>query len=116
MNPSSLLVKPEVAAEQLGEEGTTGPQPPEPTKAKPGKKQVRRFHGVKQVDPVRLSGEAGTIANEIVQHLTKLPTSEVEVTIEIAATSDEEIPDDVQRTVTENAKTLKFDQFGFEES
>src|SRR6266508_968869 len=117
MNPSSLLVKPEVTAKQLEEEGAgAGPQTLKPAEPPRPGKQVRRFHGVKRVDPVRLSGEAGTIANEVVQHLTKLSNAEVEVTIEIAAKTDEAIPDDVQRTVTENAKTLKFDQFGFVES
>jgi len=112
MNPSSLLVKPDVAAKQLA----TGPPPPPPPPPPPKGKPVRRFHGVKQVDPVRLTGEAGTIANEVVQHLTKLPNAEVEITIEIEARTEDAIPEDVQRTVTENAKTLKFDQFGFEEA
>ncbi len=117
LNPSSILVKPEAAAKQLEESGAVvGPEPRELADAPRAGKQIRRFHGVKIVDPVRLSGEAGTIANEVVQHLTKLPSAEVEVTIEIAARTAEDIPEDVQRTVTENAKTLKFDQFGFEES
>jgi hypothetical protein len=42
--------------------------------------------------------------------------ADVEVTIEIAAKRDEGFADDVTRTVGENARTLKFDQYGFEES
>jgi hypothetical protein len=38
------------------------------------------------------------------------------VKLEITADVPASIPDDVVRTVTENAKTLKFDQHGFEES
>jgi hypothetical protein len=36
------------------------------------------------------------------------------VRIEIEATNEEGFPDYVVRTVTENAKTRKFDQQGFE--
>jgi hypothetical protein len=39
----------------------------------------------------------------------------VEVTLEIRAEVAEGVPDDVVRTVTENAATLKFSSQGFEE-
>ena len=42
--------------------------------------------------------------------------TDVEVRIEITAKSEDGFTDDVVRTVTENARTLKFDQHGFEES
>lgn len=35
---------------------------------------------------------------------------------EISANMPSGVPDDVVRTVTQNAKTLKFEQHGFEES
>jgi hypothetical protein len=38
----------------------------------------------------------------------------VAVRLEVTAEVPEGVPDDVARTVTENAKTLKFDQHGFE--
>ena len=41
--------------------------------------------------------------------------ADVEITLEIHATVPEGIPDNVVRTISENAATLKFDQFGFEE-
>ena len=39
----------------------------------------------------------------------------VEVRLEIQAEIPSGAPDDVVRTVTENARTLKFDQHGFEQ-
>jgi hypothetical protein len=39
----------------------------------------------------------------------------VEIKLEISADIPTGVPDDVVRTVTENAKTLKFEQHGFEE-
>ncbi len=49
------------------------------------------------------------------QHLNGLLGAEVEVTIEIHARVPEGIPDAVVRTVSENARTLKFAQFEFDE-
>jgi hypothetical protein len=49
------------------------------------------------------------------QHLEALLDSGVEVTLEITAQSHQGFPDNVVRIVTENARTLKFDNFGFEE-
>jgi hypothetical protein len=40
----------------------------------------------------------------------------VNVTLELRVTVPDGVPDDAVRTVSENARTLKFDSFGFEES
>jgi hypothetical protein len=63
-----------------------------------------------------MSRDAGQVADEVVKHLAGLVDTDVEVRIEITAKSEDGFADDVVRTVTENAKTLKFDQHGFEES
>jgi hypothetical protein len=44
-----------------------------------------------------------------------LVDADVEVKLEISAEVPSGVPGDVVRTVTENAKTLGFDQQGFEE-
>jgi hypothetical protein len=76
---------------------------------------ARRFHGVVEIDPERINRDAGSIAENVVQHLTKLPGASVRVTIEVHANVPDGAPDDVQRTVNENARTLKFQDFGFDE-
>ena len=88
-----------------GDEGTTIKPPPQP----------KRFFGSCKLDPTRLTGETGKIADEVVQHLTSLLGASVEVSIEIHANIPAGVPENVVRTVTENSKTLKFDEFGFEE-
>ncbi len=75
----------------------------------------RRFHGSTTLDPARVGRDAGKVAEEVVQHLTGLLGSEVEVTLEIHANIQDGAPDSVVRTVSENCRTLKFDSFGFEE-
>jgi hypothetical protein len=84
--------------------------------SEPTEKVVQRFFGVKALDPQRVSRDADQIATEIVTHLVGLVGADVDVKIEIAAHVPDGVPDDVVRTVTENAKTLKFDQHGFEEN
>ncbi|GIU94958.1 MAG: hypothetical protein KatS3mg012_1415 [Gaiellaceae bacterium] len=124
---ASVVVKPEVAREQLRQVVTgaggiasaesmgvptveVGEAPAEAGPAPPG-----RFYGAVSIDPVRMSRDAGQVADEVVKHLVGLADAEVEVRIEITATREGGFPDDVVRTVTENARTLKFDQHGFEE-
>jgi hypothetical protein len=51
----------------------------------------------------------------VLSHLTSLLGTNVQITVEIAATNDEGFPDTTVRNVTENAKTLKFTDYGFED-
>lgn len=76
--------------------------------------QPKRFYGSVKVDATRMSRDAGRLADEIVQHLAKQLMSNVEVRIEISAAAAGGYPENVVRTVTENCRTLKFDNAGFE--
>jgi predicted AAA+ superfamily ATPase len=131
LDGQSVLVKPTVAAEQLTEdrkkrEGAAGVDTEKAVDTTGGTGDIaagavegvqakpRRFHGNVQINPTRLSRDAADIAEAIVQHLTGLVGSNVDVSVEIQAEIPEGAPDDVVRTVTENAKTLKFREFGFE--
>ena len=119
-----LLVKPEVARQQLDAEAPApGPSPspgpsPDPTPP-PGpspvpEPSIRRFHGTVNLDPARVGRDAGRIGEEVITHLAGLVGSEVTVTVEIEADLPNGAPDHVVRTVTENSRTLKFTTFGFE--
>ncbi len=52
---------------------------------------------------------------EVLQHLAALMSADVEVTLEIQARVPDGVPENVVRTVTENARTLKFTSAEFEE-
>jgi hypothetical protein len=80
-----------------------------------GSRLLRRFHGVVELDTLRISRDAGRLAEEIVQHLSTLPSANVRVRLEIDAEMPEGVPDRVVRTVSENCRTLKFISQGFEE-
>jgi predicted AAA+ superfamily ATPase len=75
----------------------------------------RRFHGAVKLDSLRVGRDAGRIADEVIQHLTKLVGANVEVTLEIHAQLQDGASDKTVRDVTENCRTLRFDTFGFEE-
>jgi hypothetical protein len=118
--PTGLLVRPEIAKQQLELETkpvtvSTEEKPPEkrpPRSPEPTK--PKRFHGSATLDPTRVGRDAGRIADEIVAHLTGLMNSTVKVTLEIDAEIPSGAPDQVVRTVTENCRTLKFTSQGFE--
>jgi hypothetical protein len=123
--PATLIVHPERAARQLaaqpsGDAGTATEVQSE-TQSEPGEaggealQRPVRFHGVVRLNPERLSRDFGQVATEVVSHLASLLGTKVEVTVEIAAHNDEGFPDTTVRNVSENVKTLKFDDFGFED-
>ena len=130
-----LLVKPDVARQQLdaekpqpggggaavhpgtGGEGPApggGPGPGTPPPDTPTATQPVRFHGTVPLDSARVGRDAGRIADEVISHLSGLVGARVTVTLEIQAEVPSGTPDHVVRTVTENSRTLKFTNQGFE--
>jgi len=75
----------------------------------------RRFFGVKALNPDRYALDFKTIADEILAHLRQ-PGTRLTVRLEIEAERDEGFSEAEVRTVSENSRTLRFDQSGFEES
>lgn len=67
------------------------------------------------LDSTRAGRDASRVAEEVVAHLAGLPGAEVTVTLEIEALIPDGAPENVVRTVTENAAALKFASHGFEE-
>jgi len=77
---------------------------------------IRRFHGSVTIDPLRLGRDASQIAEEVVQHFTRVPGARVEITLEIQADLPDGAPEKLIRDVSENCRTLRFSNHGFEES
>ena len=125
---TALLVKPDVARRQMESEVPSAPAPGGPPEAPPerpggsGSSSTspkpaplpRRFHGSVTLDTTRVGRDAGRIAEEVVAHLSGLVGADVTVTLEIHAAVPSGAPDNVVRTVTENCRTLKFSDHGFE--
>jgi hypothetical protein len=142
LNATSVVVKPKVAvAQQEKEAAAAAPDKPSPPMAtppqgittgavsgtsapgpsptsgsiEPRKVVLRRFHGTVKIDSTRLSRDVDQIASAVVQHLGGLLGAKVTITMEIEANIPSGAPDNVVRTVTENCRTLKFENSGFEE-
>jgi predicted AAA+ superfamily ATPase len=129
---SGLLVKPELARAQIdadsakttpggpptgvgsGGEGAPGPVAVAGREKPRGPTLPTRFHGTVSLDPSRVGRDSSRIAEEVIAHLVGLVGSTVTVTLEIEANMPSGAPDNVVRTVTENSRTLKFEQQGFE--
>jgi hypothetical protein len=131
---TAVIVKPEVAAEQLEQEeyalqirnsakpaDSTEKSSQLPISGSNGSVEKatattiialppvrRRFHGSIKVKPMMLSTEIAKISEAVIQHLSSLIDAEVEVTLDIAAYIPNGAPEHVVRTVTENCRTLKF--------
>jgi predicted AAA+ superfamily ATPase len=124
-----LLLKPEVAAQQLEAEvlkhapSPTGTEPvtpvavggdsilPPPAPAAP---KATRYFGSVVLDSERVGRDASRIADEVISHLAALVGAKVKVTLEIEADLPEGLSDTVTRIVLENGRTLKFGSQGFE--
>src|ERR1700694_1032207 len=126
MDSTAVLVKPDAARRQM----TPAPRPTgDGSDAEMGKKGEERgppttttrrlplrFFGRVSLEPVRLLRDVGDIAEAIVRQLGKAGKTNVRITLEVDADCESGFPEDVQRTVTENARTLKFESHEFEDA
>jgi len=77
--------------------------------------RLRRFYAVARLDPERYQRDFAKLAAEVVANLAGHLGTDVEISVEIRATNEAGFPDALVRTVTENARTLKVDEHGFEQ-
>ena len=85
-----------------------------PTGQAPPKLPPNVYLGSVKLDPMRIVKDAGRVVVEVIEHLSTLPDAEVEVTLEMRVRIPEGVKEDTLRTVSENAKTLKFQASSFE--
>jgi len=89
--------------------------PPRPdSPPPPAAPRLKRYHGTVILDSDRVGRDAGRIAEEIISHLVLQTGARVTVTLEIEAELPSGAGDSLVRTVTENARTLRFTNQGFE--
>ena len=128
--PSGLVVRPDAVAAQLAAEraetvhgpGDSGegagdpasPDGEEPV-LEPGDPGLpTRYWGRITLDSQRWTRVAADIADAIVNQLARADGASVEITIEVEGTSSDGFDEATQRTVSENAATLKFTSGEFE--
>jgi hypothetical protein len=122
---TTLVVRPDVAASQLHDEevvsAASDDREPEATPTLPDAHErlveddkLRRFYAVVRLDPERYQRDFSKLAAEVIANLAGLLGTNVEISVEVKATNADGFPEHVTRTVTENARTLKLDSYGFE--
>jgi len=128
---SLLLVRPDIALRQIAADAV--PEKPLDDPSDPSAPDDRtsthvtppvdvafpivktRFFGVKTLNSSKIALDFKNIAEEVLAHLRSGDTS-LTVRIEIEAVDTAGFDEGKIRTISENTKTLRFDQAGFEES
>ncbi len=79
------------------------------------KKKNRHFSMDVPLDSVRINKDVSTYVSEILSHLMNLPGAQVEIRLDVDIEVPDGTPSHVVTTVSENCRTLKIDNFHFEE-
>lgn len=80
------------------------------------KSKPTAFFGSVQLNSTKSAMDMSVIAKEVLAHLMALPGATADMTLDIRINVPGGVPDTVVRTVTENARTLKFSQTDFDVS
>ena len=118
---NDLIVKRDVARELLAgqqaeqalrvERKQTAHMPQLPKEKKP----KTRYYGRVAVEPDRANRDMPTIVEEVIQRLTSLTDTKIEITLEISCERQAGFDEVTVRTVSENSRSLKFAEHSFEE-
>lgn len=94
-------------AHEVREDGASTTQPAMP--------KNRRFFMSADLDTTRINRDVQKYVEEIIQHLTTVDGARVKVSLEVEAETDEGFTQQTVRTISENCRTLRVRDSGFEE-
>lgn len=75
-----------------------------------------RFFMSAKLDNTRVNKNVNDYLTEVIQHLMSVDGADVELTLEVSVSASSGIPSSIVRTVSENCRTLKIQNFGFEDN
>lgn len=75
-----------------------------------------RFFMSAKLDNTRVNKNVNDYLTEVIQHLMSVDGADVELTLEVSVNAPEGFPSATVRTVSENCRTLKIQNFGFEDN
>ena len=73
----------------------------------------KHFYMSAKLDNTRVNRDVQNYLQEIIQHLMTVESSQVELRLEVEVIAPKGIPSSTVRTVSENCRTLKVENFGF---
>jgi predicted AAA+ superfamily ATPase len=87
----------------------------EQQQSQPQKPKNTHFYMSAKLDNTRINRDVQRLVEEVISHLTSVDGSQVEVCLEVNVEAQDGLPQSTVRTVSENCKTLKVKDFGFDE-
>jgi len=87
----------------------------DPVPTQPAAPKNRRFFMSADLDTTRINRDVQKYVEEIIQHLTSVSGAKVKVSLEVEAETDEGFSQQTVRTISENCRTLRVRDSGFEE-
>ncbi|MGN1381399.1 MAG: hypothetical protein ACI4W2_01135 [Eubacterium sp.] len=103
-NPGENTPSTGFVAEGKGTAQTTNPEP-----------KNKHFYMSVKLDNTRANRDMNNYMQEIIQHLMSVDGANVELKLEVQVNAPNGVPASTVRTVSENCKTLKVDDFGFDD-
>ncbi|MGI6466950.1 MAG: DUF499 domain-containing protein [Sphaerochaetaceae bacterium] len=100
---------------EVGQEGEQdGPVSDVDPSTAPKSQGPRRFYLSTKLDTTRFIRDIGKLNDEILNHLLSLDGKKIEIRLDVDIEFKEDVPNEIVRTVTENSRTLKVDDSGFD--
>ncbi|HBL50377.1 MAG TPA: hypothetical protein DDZ65_09075 [Firmicutes bacterium] len=96
-----------------GSVSTPGDVPPTPPK--PEQIKNTHFYMSAQLDTTRINRDVQRLVEEVISHLISVDGCKIEVSLEVSAKAPDGLPQPTVRTVAENCRTLKVQDFGFDD-
>jgi len=87
---------------------------PTPVVPQPQEPKHTRFYLSARLDTTRINRDVQRLVEEVISHLLSVDGCKVEVSLELNASAADGLPQDIVRVLSENSRTLKVDNFGFE--
>jgi hypothetical protein len=87
---------------------------PPPTKKPQNPKGPKHFYLSTKLDTTRYIRDIGKLNDEVLNHLLSFNGNKVDIRLDVQIDFKEEVPSEIIRTVTENCRTLKVEDSGFE--
>ena len=75
----------------------------------------KHFYMTAKLDNTRVNRDVQNYLQEIIQHLMAVDGSQVELKLDVDVVAPNGIPASTVRTVSENCRTLKIEDFGFDD-
>lgn len=110
-------VNPTIPGEQPVVHPGSGAQPVQPPVTPPQPEQPKNTHFYMSatLDNTRINRDVQRLVEEVISHLTAVDGCKLEVSLEVNAKASDGMPIPTVRTVSENCRTLKIEDFGFDE-